>query len=611
MGLRGSEYFVSHFAQMDSIDLMLQVDMADGAGILEIDPEGGYEVSAPRWLVEAGFDVFYNQLHYENLVYETQSMTINSVGKGNTGSDHMPFISKGIPALDFTSDVSYPIHTPLDNLQTFNPSGLKRSGDLVVALADRFDGGIPSRTTEKYWLVQVGSSPYFFSHELLLGFELLVLAFTAVMLAFLWVRREKVDPVTKIRWSGFKVLLVLFIVQLFAWSSTIVVTLLSGVRFAWVNNYPAFVLLGIVAGIIGFWVGLRVLGRARIADDPNPYLIRGIVILLLFTLALLPASVELAVYPAAALLLVALMGVVRDRWFRLLMFVVSIAIIWKLVFFEELGMIQHMFPMIVFDAFWKDFVYHVSYAILFSLIFLPYAYVAVAIQAGSATDVFAVKTIRTWRGLAASGTVFVLLAIYLAGRPTYDESWQPTVRVQESVKMGSDTAALDITCGEYMTGLNLTYGGKDTAFQSRVNSFTLHPVVPPAGFWPAFTEVDSASAAGDSLRSVTRRLEINSPVPPYTIAVTYRSQQSFDVASEWAHGGNRRITQESDRVKLYYWYSFPQMPLVIPVTFTLKPGQTVTERVELVYDTLAYPVQLQRPLTMFSKRMVVTREDTL
>jgi hypothetical protein len=611
MGLRGSEYFVDHFAQMDSIDLMFQIDMADGSGLLELDPEGGNEISAPRWLVEAGFEIFYNQLHYENLYYQTQSMTINSVGKGATGSDHMPFIKKGIPALDFTSDVSYPIHSPLDNLQTFNPSGLKRSGDLVVALADRFDGGIPSRTTEKYWLLQLGTVPHFFSHGLLLAFELVVLALAIFMLVRFWLTREKVDRATKIRGSGLKVLLVLFIIQVCAWSSNLLITLLNGVRFAWVNNYAGFVVFGAVAGLIGFWLGLQILNRLRLATDPNPYFVRAIVILLLFTLGMLTASVELAIYPAAALLLVALMGVVKDRWVRLLMLLAAVAVIWKLIFFEALGLIQHGFMSILFDAIWKGLLYHLAYAVLFTVISLPFAYAGVAVYKGASSDMFALNRFRTWWGLAATSLVLVLLAIFLAGRDSYDKFWQPTVRVQETLKLGSDTMAVDISSGEYMSGVHLVYGGKDTTLRGRVNTFTMRPAIPPSSIWPVIIPALSETQANDSLRSVSRRLEINSAVPPFTVLVSYRSQQAFEASSEWAHGGNRRAAEESDRLKSYYWYSFPQMPLVIPVTFTLKPGQKLVERVEIVYDSLAYPVQLQRPLTVFTKRMVVSKEDTL
>ena len=611
MGLRGSEYFVNNFPLMDSIDLMLQIDMADGSGHLEMDPEGGHHVSAPRWLVEAGFDLFYNNLRYENLYYQTQSMTINSIGEGSTGSDHMPFIQKGIPALDFTSDVSFPIHTPLDNLQTFNPSGLKRSGDLVVALADRFDAGIPSRTTEKYWLMQVGPTPYFFSHALLLGVELTALALALLVLIRLWKRREKVDRASKIRWSGVKVLLVLFIIQVLAWSSGTVVTLMSGVRFAWVNNYPGFVVLGAFGGLIGFWLGLRITGRLRMAADPAPYLARAIGLLVVITLVSLTASIELALYPAASMALIALMGLVKDRWVKLIIFVAAVAIAWKLVFFEALGLLQHGLLMVRFDALWKDILYHLTYGVIFTLITLPFAYAGVALQRSVSADMFALEKFRTWRGLAVTALAFVLLAVFLAGRDVYDRFWQPTVRVQQTLTLGSDTAAVDISSGEYLAGLSLSLDGKDTTIEGRVNDFRFRPVLPSSAIWPVIVPADSETSAGDSLRSVTRRLEIDSPVRPFTVAVTYRSREAFEATSEWAHGGNRRALQESDRARSYYWYSFPPMPLVIPVTFRLKPGQQVTERVEITYDTLSYPVQVARPQTMFSKRMVVSREDTL
>jgi hypothetical protein len=611
MGLRGSQFFVDHFAQLDSVDLMLQIDMADGSGLLELDPEGGNEISAPRWLVEAGFDVFYNKLHYEDLYYQTQFMTINSVGSGATGSDHMPFIRKGIPSLDFTSDVSYPIHSPLDNLQTFNPSGLKRSGNLVLGLVEKFDAGIPSRTTEKYWLLQIGKAPYFFSHGVLLGFDLLSLACAAFVIVLLWLKREKVDRASRIRWSGLKVFLVLFIIQICAWTSTVVITLLTGVRFAWVNNFPGFVVMGVVAGLIGLWIGLRILNRLQIASDPNPYLIRTLGVLVLFTLGLLSASVELAVYPAAVLLLAGVIGLVKDRWIRLLMLAVAIIIMWKLVFFEALGLIQHGFLAVRFDALWKDFLYHLSFPLLFTLISLPFAYLAAAMHLGSSADMFGIDWFRTWRGVTVAGAIFVLLAIFLSGREVYDKFWQPTVRLQETLRLGDDTAAVDITSGEYMSGLRLTYGDKDTMLQGRINGYDFRPVVQSAGFWPTITSAERDSAGTDSTRLVRRQLQINSAMVPYTVAVTYRSREAFEATSEWSHGGNRRGPDESDRVKSYYWYSFPSMPLVIPVTFKLKPGQKVTERVELVYDSLAYPVQLQRPLTVFSKRMVITKEDSL
>jgi hypothetical protein len=61
-GLRGSEYFVDHFDRIDSVVMMLQIDMADGYSFLELDPDGSHQVSAPRWLPEAAIDLYYNEL---------------------------------------------------------------------------------------------------------------------------------------------------------------------------------------------------------------------------------------------------------------------------------------------------------------------------------------------------------------------------------------------------------------------------------------------------------------------------------------------------------------------------------------------------------------------
>src|ERR1041385_4327556 len=38
-GLEGSKYFASYFPGIDSVDLMLQVDMANGLGVIDIDPD--------------------------------------------------------------------------------------------------------------------------------------------------------------------------------------------------------------------------------------------------------------------------------------------------------------------------------------------------------------------------------------------------------------------------------------------------------------------------------------------------------------------------------------------------------------------------------------------
>jgi hypothetical protein len=66
-GLEGSKYFVDFFPEIDSVVLMLNVDMANGLRILEIHPHT-YTQSAPKWLVKAAIEE-YNKLGYTNLSY--------------------------------------------------------------------------------------------------------------------------------------------------------------------------------------------------------------------------------------------------------------------------------------------------------------------------------------------------------------------------------------------------------------------------------------------------------------------------------------------------------------------------------------------------------------
>ncbi|HTY38681.1 MAG TPA: M28 family metallopeptidase, partial [Bacteroidota bacterium] len=216
-GLRGSGYFVLHYPGLDSIALMFQLDMVDGDGPLDIDPDAPYQVSSPRWLVDAAFEEFYGALHYSGLRYPTRFATINASAGGSTGSDHIPFIERGIPALDLTSDVEFPIHTPLDNLSNFTPSGFQRAGDLILRLVDRFDAGQPAGKTEKYFLVQLGTVPLFVPHWFISLFTVLSLIAAVVFAVVLFRREKNTPPVKRPRGSGVKVALCVLIVNTFVW----------------------------------------------------------------------------------------------------------------------------------------------------------------------------------------------------------------------------------------------------------------------------------------------------------------------------------------------------------------------------------------------------------
>jgi hypothetical protein len=262
-------------------------------------------VSAPRWLVESTFDIFYHDLKHEGLVYPTQAATINA-STGSTGSDHIPFIRKGIPAIDFTSDVAYPIHSPLDNWKNFTPSGFTRAGDLVYKLVEKYDAGVPPRSTEKYLLLVFGATPVFLAYPLLIAG--IVIAVLLAIVALVILRRGRIlnaDP-ARIRWSAMKLLLFTIVIQTFMWSSEGIIGLLKGYRYPWANNFEGFVWFGIAAGLLGLWLMLRATKRLPLSVDPYVFYYRSAFVLLVLTILLLLVTPELAVYPALTVALLAL-----------------------------------------------------------------------------------------------------------------------------------------------------------------------------------------------------------------------------------------------------------------------------------------------------------------
>ena len=609
-GLRGSEYFVKEFPSIDSVALMLQIDMADGSGRLEIDPDGPLQVSAPRWLTEAAYDIYYNVLGYTNMSYPTHLGTLNSSLREGSGSDHISFLVEGIPAIDFTSDVNYPIHTVQDNLANFNPSGLDRSGNLVLKLAERFDGGVPSRGTEEYYLVQAGTAPVFVLHWVL-GIFIVISVVTAGAGLFV-VRRRNLShvPEGRVRWTGLKVLLALIIIVTFVWTSDHLVGILNGSRFPWVNNFPGFVVLGILSGLVGLWLILQMIGRFRLTLQPFGLYLRALVILIIYMLLLLLANVELAAYAAFALFFVGLAAIVRVPALKLAFVIISPYLMFRLVFSEWLGMFQRVLALNNLHPAVVDGIY----VLAFTILLIPFAYAFAAVYRDSGNDLFWLRRYRHKWGLApvmvlAAGTTF-----FLAGRPVYDIMWQTEVRVEQRYVAGADTSSLKISSSEYLDRLRIHANRHDTTISRRQREFVCDQTRIPPVLWATINARTSAAGevpATDSSIVLERNVVLRSSLRPLSVQVVYRSQDAMSVSSPWASGGRRTVSNDSEKMKTFFWYSYPDTVLTIPVRLGVRKGQNVAETITVVYDSLAYPLIVQREFTNVTRRTIISRQDTI
>ncbi len=608
-GLEGSRYFVDHFDRLDSVDLMLQIDMADGASILEIDPDYA-GTSSPRWLTEAAYQVFYDELHLSGLVYPVASAILNTAAGGSTGSDHDPFLEKGIPAIDFTSDVDYPIHTPQDNLQNFQPSGLKRSGDLVLHLVRKFDAGIPSRTTERYLLIQLGTLPLFFPHWVLWMFIAVSLILGVLSVTVLRKRRASFEEVPRVRWSVLKLLISTIILQIFIWSSETVLGFIKGYRFAWVNNFKGFVVLGLLFGLIGLWLVLNSLRRFRLSSDAFVFGWRAMTVLAIFTMVAALRGPELAAFFGLSVMFLSIAFFARSPGVRVLFLTLSALALLRLVFFEELGLIQRLITVNKIHSLAGLIFYHTTYVILFTVLSLPFVLGFAAIYRASGRDLLWLRKYRSRVGLIVVGGCAICLSVYLFFQPVYGSRWFSDVLVEQHFDLGADSSRIELKGSEYLDGTTMRSGNWQMMFAGRTNYHRFAQRESSVVRWASVERrMDTTVRKGDSV-DVFRNVLLHSSMRPYTVAISYRSMLPFTVTTQSVHADNIRPGRESDRLKVFSWYCFPDTNLDVPLTFGLVKNQQVVEKVEVTYDSLAYDLHLERKFTNVQYRTIVASVDT-
>jgi len=525
----------------------------------------------------------------------------------------MPFLEKGIPAIDFTSDVSYPIHTQLDNLATFDSSGLARSGLLVQRLAERFDQGTPSRQTESYYLLQIGNRLLFIDHWILWTFHVATLALA--LIAFVKLRRGRInDKSHQPRWSALKLVLAAVMIQVFVWFPETLVGALRGYRYPWVNNFGGYVALALLCGVLGLWLALQMLQRLRTSADPYVYFLRMFVVFVVVTVALSVANPEIALYTGSALFFFSLAILVRHTIVKGALTLAAFYLPLHLIFLEGLGLLQRGLAGSVITVWWKVGLVDAVYSLVFVVLSFPFVFGVSAVYRSSVGDLFWLKRFGSTRSLLFLVPVILVVAIVLMNRPVYDRQWQRTVRAEQRYEIGSDSSSLQIRGGEFLDGLLVTIAGRDTVLRGGTNTF-----VPQLGKgsgvdWVTFSsqqETRADSSVKDSSLTVQRTVELLGSRRPLSVEIRYRSDQPFELKSRWSQGGRRSGSLRSETGKTLSWYAFPDSILDVPVMLTMKPGQKVIESVELTYPDLAAPVTLRRELTTVTTRTIVSKTDTV
>jgi hypothetical protein len=585
-GLVGSRHFVADFAEIDSVNLMLQVDMTDGRGPLDIDPDAHRSSSAPRWLVDAAVEE-YTKLGYTNLRYPTHFFSLNHAVRDGPGSDHEPFLQKGIPSIAFISDVSYPVHTAQDNFENFDPVGLKRSGDIVLKLFEKFDQGIPSRNLEKYWLYLLAGIPVFIPLWGLWVFAILTIIITVI--AFVQVRKQRESPDTqpKIRWSGLKLFLFSLIVVACGWFSSDFVGLIKNVRHPWISSSGVYYVLSLTGMLIGVWITLRLNTKIKLSRCPYFYFKRSIIILIVLLGFAGFLNIKFVVEPSIGLLLISIAMLVRNPILKIISLVLSPVWMLRLIFSEWSEIFFHEIAKVQIPGIGLWLLANTGVIVLLTIYIFPFVFAAAAVIRNSASIQNILRKMRSRYVFGALAVCFIGLTAFAVSSPSFNNLWKREIKINQECNFDTQLSKISIESSEYLNGIKISAGGHDTLITTNVTSLILDSGKYFDSNWVKI-ERKIEKQQSDTISHYDLELSITTASRPFTISIAYsingKEMNAFDTPFQF------RTNRKQE--KQISWFSFPDTLLIIPVKFSAASSDTVQEKIEITFNKLVTPMKI-------------------
>lgn len=637
-GLAGSQNFLNNFEidnwlSIDSVMLMLNIDMANGLGDIEIDPHGS-KFNAPKWLVKAAVEEYY-KLGYKNLIYPIHAQAINNSLRKSASSDHEPFIDKGIPAIDFTTDINTPIHTPQDIIENFDPRGLKRSGEIVLKLIERFDSGIPSRSVEKYWFYLLGKYPIFLPIWSLKVF--IVLVFVLAVITVLLKRKKRLivyntqivdnndylSTKAPAKFNGVKIFVISIIPPLLGMFSFYLISWIKKVNHPWYADPLLYYLNALIFFLLGVWLTLHLSKRLSLSRCPYPFFFDSVLVLTIFLIGLALVDTRLAIYPAISLLLILLAILARIQIIKILFLFLAPLPILRLIFNEWFYFILRMYIInsIEFPGRHLPFIVNGFFVVFFAIVFFPFF---LAFSSGYRESILIqnfFKWFKSKKILTALTTLIVVLNFYLYMQPSYNNLWQRTVLVNQKFDLTNDKFSITLRSPEYLTGIKLKMQGKDTVIDLlekqleliKLDSFSIKN-------YKIVTEkyLSSQSEGKDIKELSLTKISTNILMleKPYKIDIKFKGNKNiidgtniYKAEPELYLQSDRKMINDTIMIMTIKLYSFPDVPLKIVGECIKSPTDTISQEVKVTYNYPLFPIKLQAEHTNFIFRTELIKEE--
>ncbi|MEK6650857.1 MAG: M28 family metallopeptidase, partial [Bacteroidota bacterium] len=602
-GLVGSRSFVRDFREIDSVDLMLQVDMANGVDDLIPFIDQG-TTQTPSWLLRAAYEEL-STLGHSGLSYPVHFFTWNIASGSGASSDHEPFLLKGIPAIDFTTDANDPIHTPQDSWEWFRPGGLERSGDLVYRLVERFDAGVPAERTGSYMTTQWGTGLLLLPTWSLWLFVVASIPLAVISYIFFRRGRTELRGTARPRKPGLKAAGGSLLVWVAVWGAENIVGLVTGWRSPW-HAEPWWALLpAVVFGITASMVIGGLAHRWDMSRDPVRYALRSIAWFGLLVVVASLASPRLAAYFAAGLVLSSFAWHLRPAWLRLTLVLAGAYPAVRLLTPEVFPFIARGLSNIPAFGFFAEIALTLGLALASMIVSLPYIFAVIAVFRNPENRWPIDVSYRHPLAMGGAAVAAIISIVVAVQQVAYTDYRPRSVEINQEVKAGEDSVSTSISSTESLRDLAFVGARGDTTIPGPVYRSTMPPVPSDAGRWLQVT--DAGWSTGDTGFTAGAMVRIDAAHRPYTLKVTYTSRRGKILSAEAGIFAVNRTSHTAD-VDLY---SFPEVPLTLPVTLRLASADTVTELIEATFvepassvAVVGGPVNIEKRTTIRSTRRI-------
>ncbi|MBF8249191.1 MAG: Zn-dependent exopeptidase M28, partial [Bacteroidetes bacterium] len=361
-----------------------------------------------------------------------------------------------------------------------------------------------------------------------------------------------------------------------------------------------------LAAMIGIWVGLRMAPRLGLSRDPYRYFLRAALWLTSFVLLFSFSSSRLALYPSVALLCISLAFLAKKTGVKLLLWLISPYLMYRLFFNEGFFLFARIVPEgamttgLGFSLFW-----HVLLVLFFSLWSYPFLLGFAGLYSGASGDLLWLRAFKQRTGIVLAGLGFFVCALWLSTKPSHTDLWKQDIRVNGEYDLKSGKGRLYVRSSDYLDETSVKAGSLDTVLTGWSREFRIPGADSLGEPWintarrVETTKVDS-STRFDILTTITLKHR------PLSITLTYSGSKH---QLRGASSGLAATT--TPRTISLRWSTFPGTIILAPVQFTVVGADSVTESIEATFIESPIPLRIEKQVSAVIARTVIRSSTTV